>query len=124
VAAGEDIIPLEVDRPMRDRETMHEPLDDTDPLRDSAAFDGYSLGLKVFAHALAAMPPGGPPLDFWEILRDIAGGRLTLYHGASEMVLNHPSFTASYGANLNQLISRERDVARHILATWALVGGE
>jgi hypothetical protein len=81
---------------------------------DQAAFDGFSLALRVMFHAFEIDAPGSEFERPWALLRDLAQGRATLTSPA-ELGARFPHLRDFLYERVNQVIESDRVTAQRVL---------
>lgn len=81
---------------------------------DQAAFDGFSLAVRVMFQAFEIDAPGTEFERPWALLRDIADGRATLT-SAAELAARFPHMKDFLFDRVNRVIESDRDTARCVL---------
>jgi hypothetical protein len=82
---------------------------------ESAAFEAFLLGLRVFYQVYGI---DAPATDFgrpWELLREIAEGRLTLTNTA-DLAARYPAMSEFLFERANRVVADDRENARRVLA--------
>lgn len=81
---------------------------------DSAAFEGFLLGLRVFYRLYDVQAPATDFERPWGMLREIAEGRTTLAHPA-ELAARHPAMAEFVFERANRVVANDRKNAEAIL---------
>jgi hypothetical protein len=85
-----------------------------DDALDQAAFDGFSLAMRVMVHAFEIDAPGTEFERPWTLLRDIAEGTATLTSTA-ELAARFPHMKDFLYDRVNRVIESDRDTANRVL---------
>jgi hypothetical protein len=81
---------------------------------DQAAFEGFSLALRVMIQAFEIDAPGTQFERPWAMLRDIAEGRSTITSPA-ELAARFPHLSEFLFDRINLVIESDRETARRVL---------
>jgi len=85
--------------------------------------DGFLLGLRSLFQAHDIHVPGTEDHKHWDLLRDVAEGRLTLVSSPAEQLVKFPNMTVEMkdylARNTNRLIAKDRELARRVLQAMA-----
>lgn len=94
----------------------------TESERDELMLDGFLMGLRVMYHAHGIRGPASEAEKPWDVLREIAEGRLTLALDPAEQALKYPSMPRALKDHLarhtNEFIARDREKASLILQAF------
>jgi hypothetical protein len=92
---------------------MNDDGSSSDPL-DEAAFDGFSLALRIMVHAFEIDAPAAEFEKPWQLARDIASGAATLTSTA-ELAARFPHMKDFLYDRVNSVIESDRDTAQRVL---------
>jgi hypothetical protein len=81
---------------------------------DSAAFEAFLLGLRVFYQLYAIDAPASEFERPWEVLREVAQGRVTLTNTA-DLASRFPGLAEFLYERANQVVASDRANAERIL---------
>jgi hypothetical protein len=81
---------------------------------DRAAFDGFSLAVRVLLQAFEIDEPGTEFERPWRLLREIAEGRTALANPA-ELGARFPNMKDFLYDRVNRVIESDRDTAQRVL---------
>lgn len=81
---------------------------------DQAAFDGFSLAIRVMLEAFDIQEPGTAYERPWLLLREIANGTTTLT-SAAELGARFPHLKDFLYDRVNRMVESDRDTAQRIL---------
>lgn len=81
---------------------------------ERAAFEGFSLALRVMYHLYAPEAPASEVEKPWEMAKEIAEGRLSLSNPA-DTAARFPEMKEFLYERMNRVVARERQVARAVL---------
>jgi hypothetical protein len=81
---------------------------------DQAAFDGFSLALRVMLHAFEIDAPATQFERPWALLREIADGSATITSTA-ELAARYPQLSDFLYERVNLVIESDRETARRVL---------
>jgi hypothetical protein len=81
---------------------------------DQAAFDGFSLAVRVLLQAFEIDRPGTEFERPWRMLREIAEGRTTLT-GTAELAARFPEMKDFLYDRVNRVIESDRETAQRVL---------
>jgi hypothetical protein len=81
---------------------------------ESAAFEAFLLGLRVFYHTYGIEEPATDFDKPWEMLREVSEGRLTLT-GTAELAARYPAMADFLFERVNSMVASDRENARRIL---------
>jgi hypothetical protein len=84
-----------------------------DPL-DRAAFDAFTLALRVVLQAYEVSAPASEYERPWRLLREIADGEVTLT-GTAELAARFPAMRDFLYERANQVVENDREVAQRVL---------
>ena len=85
----------------------------SDPL-DRAAFDAFTLALRVVLQAYEVSAPATEYERPWRLLREIADGEVTLT-GTAELAARFPAMRDFLYERANQVVENDREVAQRVL---------
>jgi hypothetical protein len=86
----------------------------TDEPLDQAAFDGFSLAVRVMVHAFDIDAPATEFERPWQLLREIAAGSATLTSTA-ELAARFPHMKDLLYDRVNSVIESDRETATRVL---------
>jgi hypothetical protein len=86
----------------------------TDEPLDQAAFDGFSLAVRVMVHAFDIDAPATEFERPWQLLREIAAGSATLTSTA-ELAARFPHMKDFLYDRVNSVIESDRETATRVL---------
>jgi hypothetical protein len=86
----------------------------SDVLLDQAAFEGFSLAVRVMVHAFEIEAPGTDFEKPWALLREVAEGSATLTSTA-ELAARFPHMKDFLFDRVNRVIESDRDTAQRVL---------
>jgi hypothetical protein len=81
---------------------------------ESAAFEAFLLGLRVFYHTYDIEAPAADFEKPWEMLREVYEGRLTLT-GTAELAARYPAMADFLFDRVNRMVASDRENAGRIL---------
>jgi hypothetical protein len=81
---------------------------------DAAAFDGFSLAVRVIFNTFEIDEPGTEYERPWQLLREIADGRTTLT-GTAELAARFPNMKDFLYDRVNRVIESDRETAQRVL---------
>lgn len=81
---------------------------------DQAAFDGFSLAVRVMLDAFDIDEPGTEFERPWRLLQEIANGTTTLT-AAGELAARFPHLKDFLYDRVNRMVENDRDTARAVL---------
>jgi ABC-type nitrate/sulfonate/bicarbonate transport system substrate-binding protein len=81
---------------------------------DQAAFDGFSLALRVMVQAFEIDAPATEFERPWQLVRDVAAGSATLTSTA-ELAARFPHMKDFLYDRVNSVIEADRDTANRVL---------
>jgi hypothetical protein len=81
---------------------------------DTAAFDGFSLAVRVIFHTFDIDEPGTEFERPWRMLREIAEGSTTLT-GTAELAARFPNMKDFLYDRVNRVIESDRETAQRVL---------
>jgi hypothetical protein len=81
---------------------------------DDAAFDGFSLALRVMFRAFDIEAPGSDFEKPWALLREVADGSTTITSTA-ELAARFPEMKDFLYDRVNRVIENDRETARRVL---------
>jgi hypothetical protein len=86
----------------------------SDDAADRAAFDGFSLAIRVILQAFEIDQPGTEFERPWALLREVAEGRTTLT-SVSELGARFPEMRDFLYERVNRVIESDRETAQRVL---------
>jgi hypothetical protein len=81
---------------------------------DSAAFEAFLLGLRIFYQLYAGDAPASEFERPWEILREVAAGRTTLTN-TGELAARYPGMADFLYERANRMVASDRANAERVL---------
>jgi hypothetical protein len=81
---------------------------------DRAAFDAFTLAVRVILQAYELDPPASEYERPWQLLREIANGETTLATTA-DLAARFPAMRDFLYERANQVVENDRAVARRVL---------
>lgn len=81
---------------------------------DRAAFDAFTLALRVVLQAYEVNAPASEFEKPWQLLREIAAGETTLTSTA-ELALRFPAMSDFLYERANRMVERDRATAERVL---------
>ena len=95
----------------------------TETEQNKLLFEGFSLGLRTLLQAYEIHIPGTDGHKHWDLLREVAEGRVTRGFNRGEIELKYPNMIEEMKAylarNAPKLIAKDRELARRILEAMA-----
>ena len=81
---------------------------------ESAAFEGFLLGLRVLYGLYRIEEPATAFERPWSVLKEVAEGRLTIANPA-ELAARHPGMRSFVYERANQIVANDRETAASVL---------
>jgi ABC-type nitrate/sulfonate/bicarbonate transport system substrate-binding protein len=81
---------------------------------DSAAFEAFLLGLRIFYQLYASDAPASEFERPWEVLTEVAAGRMTLTN-TGDLAARYPEMAEFLYERVNRIVASDRANAERVL---------